>query len=168
MKLKIDNAIRGIFCAAVLFVFIVSLSRAAEQTTPSQTTPPAVRQPASPQKGARSKAAKKRARVKEPSAVLESFRNKVDVQTSGATDWKTAKDKTKLNQADRIRTGSRATARVGLEDGSKILLMQNSQAELENLSSVQRAIKLLRGRIRAIVKRLQGPGAFKVKTPIGV
>ena len=73
-----------------------------------------------------------------------------------------------LSEKDKIRTGLRSTARVSLEDGSKILLLQNSQAELENLSSVQRAIKLLKGRVRAVVKKLRGPGSFKIKTPVGV
>jgi hypothetical protein len=105
---------------------------------------------------------------KQGKASVESVRAKVEVKSANGTDWKAAKTNTTLSTADTIRTGSRSTARVRLADGSKILLLQNSQAELENLSTVQKAIKLIRGRVRAVVKRLNANSEFKIKTPIGV
>ncbi len=100
-------------------------------------------------------------------AKIESIKAKVDVK-SGSGNWKSAKQNTQLKNSDSIRTGSKSIARVKLADGSKILLLQNSQAEMENLSSVQRAIKLVRGRIRAVVRRVREGAAFQIKTPIGV
>jgi hypothetical protein len=43
-----------------------------------------------------------------------------------------------------------------------------SQAEIENLSSVERTIRLVRGRVRAVVTKLRGTTRFAIKTPIGV
>lgn len=102
------------------------------------------------------------------SAVVESVRQKVEIQSAGEAAWRKAKEKTSIKYSDQIRTGSRSVARLKLGDGSKILLLQNSQAEFENLSSLERTIKLLRGRVRAVVNRLKGQNTFKVKTPVGV
>lgn len=101
-------------------------------------------------------------------ATLETMRNNVEVKSGSGTQWKKADKNAPLKQDDTIRTGSRSLARVKLEDGSRILLLQNSAAELENISSVEKAINLVSGRIRAIVKKIQASGTFKIKTPIGV
>jgi len=102
------------------------------------------------------------------SARVESARRKVEVKLEGQEGWQKASANKILKTQDEIRTGKQSLARVKLADGSKILLLQNSQAEMEELSSIQKAIKLIRGRIRAIVTRMKGEGSFKIKTPIGV
>lgn len=101
-------------------------------------------------------------------AILEGMRNKVSIKSAGKEGWKRAKKNAKVESADKVKTGRRSIARLKLEDGSKVLLLQNSQAELENLSNVQKTIKLLRGKVRAIVRKLKRAKAFKIKTPIGV
>jgi hypothetical protein len=108
------------------------------------------------------------AQKKEAGAQIISSRNKVEIKSASTGRWSKAGNKSNLGKDDSIRTGSRSIARVKLNDGSKILLMQNSEAEMENLSSVQKAIKLIRGRVRAVVKRLKTSRSFKIKTPIGV
>ncbi len=101
-------------------------------------------------------------------AHIESVRQKVEIQSPGAEDWKKASNKTALKTSDRIRTGKQSVARIKMEDGTKVLLLQNSQAEIENLSSVERTIKLLKGRVRAVVTKIKGARSFSIKTPIGV
>lgn len=101
-------------------------------------------------------------------ATIESVKAKVEIKTTETNAWKKARPNAALKTSDTIRTGSKSIARVKLADGSKILLLQNSQAEMENLSSVQRAIKLVKGRIRAVVTKVREGSEFKVKTPIGV
>ncbi len=100
-------------------------------------------------------------------ARIEAARRRVEVQTGGS-GWKKAVEKTPLKFSDELRTGPNSTARVKLADGSKILLLQNSQAQMENLSSVEKTIKLVRGRVRAIVAHIRGGNNFKIKTPVGV
>ncbi|MFN0118261.1 MAG: FecR domain-containing protein [Elusimicrobiota bacterium] len=99
---------------------------------------------------------------------IESVTRQVEVKKSNATKWDKAKNQSQLQKDDQIKTGSRSLARVKLSDGSKILLLQNSQAEVENLSTVEKTIKLLKGRVRAIVSKIKGGNNFKIKTPIGV
>ncbi len=101
-------------------------------------------------------------------ARIESFRNKVEIRAGNEDSWKKAASSKILKTDDAVRTGRQSIARVKLADGSKILLLQNSQAELEDLSSVQKAIKLIRGKIRAVVTKMKGEASFKIKTPIGV
>lgn len=102
------------------------------------------------------------------SARLESIRKQVEIQSAGTDSWTKAGEKTNLKTADRLRTGRGSVARIKLQDGTKVLILQNSQAEIENLSSTERTIKLLKGRVRAIVARLKGADHFAIKTPIGV
>lgn len=99
---------------------------------------------------------------------IETVKKKVEVQRANDGDWKAATAKTELSSSDQIRTGRNSMARVKLGDGSKVVLMPNSQAEMENLSSLQKTIKLLRGRVRAVVAKIKGGNNFQVKTPIGV
>ncbi len=99
---------------------------------------------------------------------LESFSRDVDVQREHDNGWRKAKPKTELATSDKVRTGRRSVARLKLGDGSKVLLLQNSQAEMENLSSVEKTIKLLKGRVRAIVAKIHGGNHFQIKTPVGV
>jgi len=98
-------------------------------------------------------------------ASLETARNRVEFKNKVGKSWKKAGRQTKFKKDDVVRTGSRSLARVKLNDGSRILLLQNSEAELENISSVQKAIKLVRGRVRAIVKRLKSSGAKQKRWP---
>ncbi len=120
--------------------------------------------------------AKKTLAVAKPVAVqaapeaarIESVRQNVEIQPSGADNWVKASNKHSLQTSDRIRTGKQSVARIKMEDGTKILLLQNSQAEIENMSSVQKTIKLLRGRVRAVVTKIKGTQSFSIKTPIGV
>lgn len=102
------------------------------------------------------------------SAKVISVKQKVETKSADQTTWKKATDKTTLNSSDKIRTGSKSLAKVRMENGTTVLLLQNSEAEMENLSSVQRTIKLLKGKVRAIVTKLKSAGSFKIKTPIGV
>jgi hypothetical protein len=67
---------------------------------------------------------------------LESFTRSVEIQRKRDNGWKTAKANTELTTSDKVRTGRRSLARLKLGDGSKVLLLQNSQAEMETLSSV--------------------------------
>ncbi len=99
---------------------------------------------------------------------LESFTRQVDVRREKDGAWKKASKQMNLSTSDKVRTGSRSVARLKLGDGSKVLLLQNSQAEMENLSSVEKTIKLLKGRVRAIVAKIKGGNNFQIKTPIGV
>ncbi|MCG3205486.1 MAG: hypothetical protein KCHDKBKB_02207 [Elusimicrobia bacterium] len=99
---------------------------------------------------------------------IESVTRKVEVFRAGSNGWKKAQSSTPLSPADKIKTGTRSVARVKLADGTKILLLQNSQAEVEKLSSVQKSIKLLKGRIRAIVSKMKGGNNFQINTPVGV
>jgi hypothetical protein len=99
---------------------------------------------------------------------LDSFTRSVDILRPKDNGWKKAKRRTDLSTADKVRTGSRSVARLTLGDGSKVLLLQNSQAEMENLTSVQKTIKLLKGRVRAIVAKIRGGNNFQIKTPVGV
>lgn len=99
---------------------------------------------------------------------IDSITRQVEVQSKGGSSWKKAQNKMTLSTDDKIRTGRRSVARMKLLDGSKVLLLQNSQAEMENLSSVEKTIKLLKGRIRAVVAKIKGGNNFKVKTPVGV
>ncbi len=99
---------------------------------------------------------------------IESVTRSVEVMPSGGNGWKKAGANAPLATADKIRTGKRSVARVKLGDGSKVLLLQNSQAEIEKLSSVQKTIKLLRGRVRAIVAKIKGGNNFHINTPVGV
>lgn len=112
--------------------------------------------------------AARKSAVKTQTATLESVRSKVEVKSASGDRWRSAKSNAKVETSDVIRTGKQSTARVRLSDGSKILILQNSQAEMENLSSVQKAIKLVKGRVRAVVKRLKGGSQFQIKTPVGV
>lgn len=99
---------------------------------------------------------------------VEAVTRSVDIYKAGGNGWKKAASRASLAPDDKIRTGKRSVARVKLEDGTKVLLLQNSQAEIENLSNVQKTIKLLRGRIRAIVAKIKGGNQFKINTPVGV
>ncbi len=99
---------------------------------------------------------------------VEAVTRQVDVFKAGTNSWKKAQTKATLSQDDKIRTGKRSVAKVKLADGSRVLLLQNSQAEVEKLSSVQKTIKLLRGRIRAIVAKVKGGNNFQITTPVGV
>jgi hypothetical protein len=99
---------------------------------------------------------------------LESFTRQVDVKRDSDAGWKKAKKQMTLSTSDKVRTGGRSVARLKLGDGSKVLLLQNSQAEMENLTSVEKTIKLLKGRVRAIVAKINGGNNFKIKTPVGV
>jgi hypothetical protein len=103
-----------------------------------------------------------------PKSRIESITRTVEVQPAGTGSWKKAKPDTSLDTSDHVRTGSRSIARVRLQDGTKVLLLQNSHAEVENLSSVEKTIKLVKGRIRAIVAKIKGGNNFKIKTPVGV
>jgi len=105
---------------------------------------------------------------KSEKAILDSKKNKVSIKRKGDANWQTAKRKMKLSVSDKIKTGRRSIARIKLQDGTKILLLQNSQAELQEMSSIQRTIKLFRGKIRAIVRRIKNRAALKIQTPIGV
>lgn len=98
---------------------------------------------------------------------IDSITRQVEVQSGGGS-WKKAQSKMNLSTNDKIRTGRRSVARMKLLDGSKVLLLQNSQAEMENLSSVEKTIRLLKGRVRAVVAKIKGGNNFKVKTPVGV
>jgi len=102
------------------------------------------------------------------SARLESARRKVEIQRIDTKEWRPASRNTILKTNEKIRTGRRSTARIKLKDGTKILILQNSRVEMENLSSIQKTIKLMRGRLRAIVKKIKGAKNFQIKTPIGV
>lgn len=95
------------------------------------------------------------------------MRQSVQVLADPEGKWERGRVNMTLETNNKVRTGSRSMARVKLADGSHILLLPNSQAELENLSSVQKAIRLVRGRVRAVVSRMRS-GGFQVKTPIGV
>jgi FecR protein len=101
-------------------------------------------------------------------AQVISVQQKVDIKPQGTDTWKKASGNTPLSSSDKIRTGKKSVAKVRMDNGSTMLLLQNSEAEMEDLSSVQRTIKLLKGRVRAIVTRLKNAGDFKIKTPIGV
>lgn len=106
--------------------------------------------------------------VKGFASKIESMTRQVEVRKGTDANWKKAKSQMSLSSSDQIKTGTRSVARVKLGDGSKVLLLQNSQAEMENLSSVQKTIKLLRGRVRAIVAKIKGGNNFQIKTPVGV
>jgi hypothetical protein len=98
---------------------------------------------------------------------LDSFHRSVEIQPANGK-WKKAEKKMPLLADDRIRTGSASLARIQLADGSKVLLLQNSQAQMESLSTVEKSIRLLKGRVRAIVSKIRGGNNFKVTTPVGV
>ncbi len=98
---------------------------------------------------------------------LESFNRTVEVQPQGG-GWKPAEKKMPLIGDDKVRTGSASLARIQLGDGTKILLLQNSQAEMQSLTTVEKSIRLLRGRLRAIVRKIKGGNNFKITTPVGV
>lgn len=98
---------------------------------------------------------------------LDSFSRTVEIQPKNG-NWKKAERKMPLVSDDKLRTGSASLARIQLGDGSKILLLQNSQAEMQSLTTVEKSIRLLRGHLRAIVSRLRGGNNFKVTTPVGV
>jgi hypothetical protein len=98
---------------------------------------------------------------------LESFQRNVEVQPNG-TQWRKAERQMPLITQDKVRTGSSSVARIKLADGTKVLLLQNSQAEMASLTSVEKSIHLLRGRLRAIVARIKGGNNFKITTPVGV
>lgn len=103
-----------------------------------------------------------------PVAQIVSVKKKVEIKPSGNENWSSANNQTPVKSDDKIRTGSKSIARVKMSDGSTVLLLQNSEAEMENLSNVKKSIKLLRGKIRAIIKSLRNKGDFQIKTPIGV
>ena len=105
---------------------------------------------------------------KKGKATFVGVRNKVTIQKAGAEKWVPARKRSKVGPSDKIKTGRKSIARLKMDDGSRVLLLQNSQAEIDSLSNIKKTIKLLRGRIRAIVKRMKRAQAFKIKTPIGV
>lgn len=98
---------------------------------------------------------------------LDSFQRTVEVQPQGG-GWKPAEKKMPLIGDDKVRTGSASIARIQLGDGTKVLLLQNSQAEMQSLTTVEKSIRLLRGRLRAIVRKIKGGNNFKITTPVGV
>lgn len=141
-------------------------TKAAPATTTTQTP---VKTPVTPAESVQAQASAPVVASGTPiKSQLESFSKKVDVRRGGSEGWGKAQSKMNLLPSDQIRTGHQSVARLKLEDGTKVLLLQNSEAEMENLNSVQKTIKLLRGRVRAVVKKMQGGNNFKIKTPIGV
>ncbi len=98
---------------------------------------------------------------------LDSYQRNVEVQPAGG-GWKHAERKMPLIVDDKIRTGSSSVARIKLADGTKVLLLQNSQAEMSTLTSLEKTIKLLKGHLHAIVAKIKGGNNFKITTPVGV
>ena len=129
----------------------------AAKSRPSATAPVAAASPVAP------------AKPKGPllETRLDSFQRSVEVKPQGG-GWKAAEKKMPLIGDDKVRTGSASLARIQLGDGTKVLLLQNSQAEMESLTTVEKSIRLLRGRLRAIVRKIKGGNNFKITTPVGV
>lgn len=180
--------------AATFAVFLASLvpAGAAEPVSPS----PAVKKPARPTIGGATTGKRRRPATRTrrkrratipavkkdaaPSRVnaqrtasaaietrLESFNRRVEVQPAGG-GWRKAERRMPLIAEDKVRTGPSSVARVKLADGTKVLLLQNSQAEMSSLTTVEKSIRLLKGRLRAIVSRIKGGNNFKITTPVGV
>ncbi|MBV9080118.1 MAG: FecR domain-containing protein, partial [Elusimicrobia bacterium] len=135
----------------------------------SQVKPAAVAKPvaAKPAPAASSTVPATRAAGKAIESHLETFTRTVEVQP-GNLDWRKAEKKMPLVTSDKVRTGVNATARIKLADGSKVMLLPRSQVEMESMTTVEKSIRLLRGRLRAIITRAHGGNNFKVTTPVGV
>jgi hypothetical protein len=179
------------FAAVIAFALIIPAVGFSAETAPQTSSPqirrsrptlgntgvrrksakPARKSPAAAPQQSPAAAAQPAVSAKPKGAVvethLESFQRTVEIQPP-AGGWKKAEKHQALIPDDKIRTGSASIARIQLADGSKVLLLQNSQAEMESLSTVEKSVRLLRGRLRAIVRKIRGGNNFKVSTPVGV
>ncbi len=97
---------------------------------------------------------------------------KVLVIISPATEWTEATIGRTLNPKDRIKTEANSKVTLEFPDKSTISLKPNTEIAIEELvwdnTAKKVGIDMSSGELKAIIKKLDTPSEFKVKTPTAV
>jgi len=94
------------------------------------------------------------------------------VKIAPSADWVDAKPGQALNPKDAIKTGENSTAMLVFSDMSTLALKPNTEIIIDDLvwnSKVKKAgLNMPAGALRAVLKKIDGPSDFKVKTPTAI
>ena len=89
-----------------------------------------------------------------------------------STEWKDATAGQELNQRDELKTGLDSKVALEFPDRSGITLKSNSEISIEELVWDNMAhkvgINMNSGELRTIIKKVNTPSEFKVKTPTAI
>ncbi|MFH1726005.1 MAG: FecR family protein [Elusimicrobiota bacterium] len=92
----------------------------------------------------------------------------VQVAASSAREWRSVESLPhRLSDGDRVRTGTRAGAVVGFDDGSRVELGPHSSFAIEDSSPGRKLMRVDIGELTAFVRRSAGR-KFQVRTPTAV
>ncbi|MFH1368668.1 MAG: FecR family protein [Elusimicrobiota bacterium] len=93
---------------------------------------------------------------------------KPSITKGGTNQAKEAVKGMSLYDADKVRCDAKSKADIVLDNGHRIKVWPKSEISLDKIKGKETTIKLLAGRIRAIVKKLSGNQKFSIKTPVAV
>lgn len=103
---------------------------------------------------------------------LADFSGKVFVKISPAAEWTDAKKGQGLNQSDSVKTGDNTSAVLEFSNGSSVALKSNTEIIVEELVwdnvSKKVGINMTSGALRTIIKKMDAPSEFKIRTPTAI
>lgn len=109
---------------------------------------------------------------KSPQLKIAGFEGKVEMKISPSNDWVAAVVDQPLGPSDSIRTGGEGQAMLQFSDKSTVALKQNTEVVVDELvwtdAARKAGLSMPSGEMRAILKKLDTPSDFKVKTPTAI
>lgn len=110
--------------------------------------------------------------TKDAALSVAGFEGKVQVKIAPSPDWIDATVGQVLNQNDAIRTGEDGQAMLRFSDKSTVALKPKTELVIEELvwsaTARKAGLNMPSGELRAIIKKLDAPSDFKVKTPAAI
>lgn len=111
--------------------------------------------------------------VNSPACQIRSCKDgKVMIKKYPSSEWTEASTGMALNEKDTIKTDECATLVLEFPDKSSISLLKNTEITIEELVWDKKAhkvgINMSSGELRAIIKKVDTPSEFQVKTPTAI
>ncbi len=105
-------------------------------------------------------------------AEVTSLSGQVEWLKAGEADWKPATLNQKLDNGDKVRTGTPGEATLTLDEGSTLELFGGSEFTVQSLlkdsasNKLDSVLAIMKGKLRAHVTHLNPGSSFKVETPL--
>ena len=101
-------------------------------------------------------------------AVVLKLTGKAEMKTAGTEKWSKCYEGTVLKENTIVKTGIKSKMVIIMDDGSKIVMNQNTTIVIKELTNTSRTFHQEKGRTRVNVKKLAGGQRFSFNTPTAV
>lgn len=110
--------------------------------------------------------------AQESALKIAGFEGKVQVKPGSSVEWVDAVVDQALNPSDSIKTGGDGQAMLQFSDKSTVAVKPNTEVIIEELvwndTARKAGLNVPVGELRAIIKKMDTPSDFKVKTPTAI